>query len=70
MAKKRFTFADAKERIKELEATVEDLQGILADEFDKAQDDIIEDVSNFGYGDIVIAAVSLIVGLVAGALIF
>ena len=55
MANKRFTFADAKLKIKELEAQVEDLQGILREEFENAKDDIIEDVSSFGWGDAAIA---------------
>ncbi len=36
MANKRFTFADAKEKIKQLEAEVTDLRGILKDEFESA----------------------------------
>ena len=42
-AKKRFTFADAKEKIKELEL-----------ELQLAKKDVKDDVKNFGYGDVVI----------------
>ncbi len=70
MANKRFTFADAKLKIKELEAQVDDLQGILSDEFANAKEDIVEDVSNFGWGDAVIAIVAAAVGFLLGAWIF
>ncbi len=66
---KKFTFADAKLKIKELEEQVEDLQGILRDEFDKAADDIAEDVKSFGYGDIVIAIGGAIIGFIIGAIV-
>ena len=63
---KRFTFADAKLKIKELEGKISDLEGVLKDEFDEAAEDIAKDIKSFGYGDIVIAIAGAIVGFILG----
>ena len=70
MASKRFTFADAKLKIKELEAQVDDLQGILSEEFANAKEDIVEDVRSWGWGDTLIAIGGLLIGLGAGLIFF
>ena len=64
---KRFTFADAKLKIKELESKVEELEGVLKDEFNNAQDDIVEDFKKVGYGDIVFGLIGVAVGFILGA---
>ena len=67
---KRFTFADAKLKIKELEDKVSDLEGVLKDEFEKAAEDIVVDIKSFGYGDIVIAVAGVAVGILIGWIVF
>lgn len=64
----RFTFAQAKEKIKELEAKIEDLEGILKDEFENAKDDIVDDVKNWGWGDCAIALGGFLLGLLIGGI--
>lgn len=70
MAKKRFTFADAKERIKELESTVDDLQAMLAEELNEVEEDVVEDFKKIGYGDVAFTLIGLVVGLLIGGLAF
>ena len=67
---KRFTFADAKLKIKELEDKVSDLEGVLKDEFEEAAEDIVVDIKSFGYGDIVIAVAGVAVGILIGWIVF
>ena len=64
---KRFTFADAKLKIKELESKVEELEGVLKDEFNNAQDDIVEDFKKVGYGDIIFGLIGIAIGFILGA---